>query len=70
MNFQFIFRSDVLFARPSFVSGAARVLDLGGVFDVYNVSKTPQEADERAIESDWRAIGGDLHDAMESAARK
>jgi hypothetical protein len=31
-------KSMLLFAMPSFIGGAARVLDLGGTFDVYNDS--------------------------------
>lgn len=59
--------SDYLFAHPSFLSGAARVIDLGGVFDAYNESTTPAEADARASLSDWLGVGGDLQLAMRSA---
>jgi hypothetical protein len=59
--------SDFLFAHPSFLSGAGRVLDLGGVFDGYNESLTPAQADERALRSDWRAVGEDLSEAMRQA---
>jgi len=59
--------SDILFARPSTASGVARVLDLMGVFDSYNSSSTPEEADARAMFSDWRAVGRDLFWAMTHA---
>lgn len=58
--------TDFLFARPSFFSGAARVLDIGGVFSEFNFSRSSEEADFRAILSDWRAVGSDLQRAMES----
>jgi len=58
-------KSDFLFAQPSFASGAARVLDLWGQFDVYNVSATPTEADANAIAADWFVVGQEISDAIE-----
>jgi len=58
-------QSDFLFAQPSFASGAARVFDLWGKFDEYNQSQTVDEADAKAIASDWLVIGQDLSDAIE-----
>ncbi len=49
-----------LFASPSFFSGVARVVDLGGVFDDYNVHRTPREADEAGLRADWEEVGRDL----------
>jgi hypothetical protein len=57
--------SDFLFAMPSFMSGAARCLDLGATFDGYNESPTPEMADARALFADWHEVGTDLVDAME-----
>ena len=56
--------SDFLFARPSLLSGAARVLDFMGLFDSYNVSPTPEHADQRAMFADWRSVGNDLYWVM------
>ena len=55
-----------LFAMPSFLSGVARVLDLGCQFDNYNTSQTVEEADALALYSDFRLVGQDLQKAMES----
>ena len=54
-----------LYAHPSFLSGLARVLDLFGVFDSYNRSRSPQEADAKAMYADWRIVGQDIMDAAE-----
>jgi hypothetical protein len=56
-----------LFAPPSFLTGVARTLDLGATlqFCSYYVSSGPKEADERALHSDWRAVGHDLSEAIE-----
>src|ERR1700722_5797775 len=56
-------RADFLSARPSFWSGIGRVFDLWGKFDDYNVSPTTEEADMRALYSDWRIVGQTLRDS-------
>lgn len=58
-------QTDFLFAQPSFASGAARILDLWGVMDDYNISQTTVEADEKAIAADWLLVGQAISDAME-----
>ncbi|MFZ0704677.1 MAG: hypothetical protein WAM71_03675 [Candidatus Korobacteraceae bacterium] len=63
-------KSDFLFAQPSFASGAARILDLWGQFDDYNISNTPQEADESAIAADWIIVGQDLCYAMKGLSNQ
>jgi hypothetical protein len=62
-------RTDFLFVSPSPWLGCARLLDIAGSFDRYNTSQSPEEADARAIYSDWRMVGEDLVDAMEKALR-
>ncbi len=59
-----------LFAESSFWEGFARVLDLGGNLSMFNESNSPDEADCRAIKSDWQIIGKDLAGAIESEAPK
>jgi hypothetical protein len=56
--------TDFLFAQPSLASGVARTLDLWGQFDDYNGSESADEADAKAIASDWMVVGQDLFDAM------
>lgn len=54
--------SDYLFARPSFVEGVARIVDLPNSLNEYNRSGDP---DSRAIGRDWKAIGRDVQTALE-----
>ena len=61
--------SDFLFAEPSWLSGAARVLDLTGQFDSYNESPNGDLADQRAWLNDWRNIGQSFMDAIKSITR-
>ena len=63
-------RTDHLFALPSAWSGAARALDLFGVFDTYNESPDGALADSRAIGSDWRIVGEELASAMTRVERE
>lgn len=63
-------RSDFLFARPSFIGGMASVLDLGSTLSVYNESPSTEDADIRALTSDWHTTGEDLKSAMEKWAAK
>jgi hypothetical protein len=53
-----------LFARPSFWSGMARVVDLGGTLNEYNYSISPRRADYYAIRSDWNVVGDDISEAV------
>ncbi|MCB1310261.1 MAG: hypothetical protein KDK30_18890 [Leptospiraceae bacterium] len=65
-------RSFMLFPVPSFLSGAASVLDLGATletFDRYNYSEGEGEADFCALRSDWQAVGDDLRNALEEHRR-
>ena len=57
-------RPDALFAMPSWLAGAARSLDVAGQFDEYNDSLSGQEADARALFSDWRTVGESIVDAV------
>lgn len=63
-------RSDFLFAQPSFASGVARIADLWGQFDDYNISNTPEEADSAALAADWIVVGQDICDALKQASDK
>jgi hypothetical protein len=60
--------STFLFARPSFVEGMGRVLDLGDTLTEYNRSPNDYEADLNAAWADWLAIGDDLRGAMGQVA--
>jgi hypothetical protein len=53
-----------LFASFGFFEGMARVLDLGGTMVAYNDFPVPEEADNRALYSDWKTVGHDIEAAM------
>lgn len=70
MNSKSTVCTEFLFARPSFSSGAARVLDLGGTFDQYNASPTGDEADMRALSNDWVVVGETMREAIETVTNE
>ena len=55
-------KSTDLFSKPSFLRGASRVFDISGKLDEYNYQT---EADDRAIEKDWKIVGQDIGNATE-----
>jgi len=61
-------RTDFLFARPTFLEGAARTLDLFGTLQEYNLSRSGAEADAWALFEDFAAVGGDIKWAMDQVA--
>lgn len=56
--------SEILFARPSFLEGVARILDFRNGLNEYNTSASPERADELAFWADWCQVGEDLRGAM------
>ncbi len=62
-------RTDFLFAAPSFLSGSARLFDLAGSYDAYNTSSSELEADQRALLADWRVVGQDIFDAIQTYSK-
>ncbi len=57
-------RTTFLFVIPTFFSGFARLIDMGGVYDLYTQSRNGDEADARALYSDFRMVGQDLQQSM------
>ena len=57
-------RTARLFARPSFIEGVARIVDVGATLNEYNINPTGEEADVESIKSDWKAVGDQLHFAF------
>lgn len=59
-----------LYATPSFMEGVARLVDVTGTIDEYNYSASPEQADYRALRSDWEAIGRDIWNAISQFAKE
>lgn len=59
-------QTSYLYAIPSFSGGMANILDFASNLEIYNESKTPQEADQKALHNDWAAVGMDILTGMEN----
>ncbi len=53
--------SEFIFARPSFVEGMARIVDVGDTLNGYNASDDP---DTVALMMDWLAVGQAMRRAI------
>ena len=68
MNTLLFTRSGRLFTDPSLVEGASRTFDILGNQDIYNEDLTSEEADTKALFSDWASVGDHLILATEEFA--
>lgn len=59
------YRSDFLFATPSFLMGAGSVLNIAGNYFSFNYSSNNRQADTKAIGSDWGVVGSDIEKAFD-----
>ncbi len=50
--------------RSSFLTGMGTIFNIAGSSYSYNFSRTPQEADAKAIASDWKMVGQDLRSVI------
>lgn len=53
-----------LFPTPSFWTGLASLIDVGGGLNMANYASTDAQADSDAIRSDWLAVGDDIAAAI------
>ncbi len=63
----------LIYARPSFLEGMARIFDIGGTLNEYDFSRYRRERDDsengaktdmEALRSDWQAVGDDMRSVM------
>lgn len=57
-------QTDFLIGTPTFLSGMASAFDIAGSDIPINRSNSPEEADARALYSDWAMVGQDIEMAM------
>ena len=69
MGDEYLTKTLRIFSTPSWVSGAARLVDLGGVFDRYKTSRSVRVADAQALKNDWDVVGSALQGAMHQMDR-
>ncbi len=60
----YLFYTTRLCERSSYISGLASIFNIAGNYSRFNYSKTPEEADMRAIAADWEVTAEDLKKAI------
>lgn len=64
------YKTNILFHRPSFIDGIGSIFNLAGNYFEFNYSKSSEEADRKAIESDWNMIGNDIEKATKELKKE
>lgn len=64
------YKTNVLFHRPSFIDGIGSIFNLAGNYFEFNYSKSSEESDRKAIESDWDMIGNDIKKATKKSKKE
>jgi len=49
-----------LFDKTGFLRGIGSIFDFCGDYYEFNTSKTAEEADKKALKSDWQNVGEDI----------
>lgn len=57
------YKTNLLFNRPSVVDGMASIFNIYGNYFEFYYSESGEEADRKAIESDWGVVGNDILEA-------
>lgn len=57
-------RTDYLFKKRSFLTGAGSVIGIFGQPNKFNKSNSGEEADLKALKSDWEMVGLDLRKSI------
>lgn len=64
------FKTDFLLPRNNFFVGVGSVFNIAGSYFEYNYSKNEEEADTKALFSDWSNVGNDLKESTEEFKSK
>lgn len=64
------YKTDYLLPKNNFWVGFGSVLNLAGSYFDYNYSSSDEEADEKALMSDWTNVGEDFKKAKKEFEKK
>ncbi len=60
------YKTGFLFPDTNFWIGMGSILNIAGDYFTFNTSESGQEADGKALESDWAIIGQDIEDVIDT----
>lgn len=64
------YKTNYLFPKNNFWVGMGSVLNISGSYFDYNYSRTENEADLKALISDWINVGEDIKESIEKFENK
>ena len=64
------YKTDFLFSQMNFTVGAGSVLNLAGNYYEFNTSASDNEADLKALNSDWSSVGNDISESIKKILSK
>lgn len=64
------YKSDFLFSKMNFWTGAGSVLNVAGHYYDFNSSNSESEADSKALKADWASVGKDISEAYKKITSK
>lgn len=59
-----------LFSTTNFFRGIGSAFNITGDFYTFNTSNSPEEADAKALRSDWKNVGNDIKKAKKEFEKK
>ena len=63
-------KTNILFPRTSTIVGMGSLMNVAGNYFEFNYSESGEDADKKAVESDWAMIGQDIEDAINKTSNK
>jgi len=57
------YKTNALFHRTSLTDSFGSIINVAGNYFVFNYFNSGEEADQKAIESDWGMVGDDIRNA-------
>lgn len=64
------FSTSFLLPKNDFFIGMGSVLNIGGNYFEYNTSKSEEEADKKALFSDWWNVGNDIDSILKNTLKE
>lgn len=63
-------KTNILFPRTSTIVGMGSIFNIAGNYFDFNYSASGDEADMKAVESDWAMVGQDIEESINKTNNK
>ena len=65
-----IYKTDFLFSKGSFFTGMGNVFNIAGRYHNFNTSASDQEANKKALRSNWKIVGQTMRKCLDEQKQK